>query len=113
MLPIPDSANDAASSKNSLTSGFEKTSFSAAPLSLDIEITFCTIFFPSDDDKKCFEHVNEGVQGLSLGSGKAPVKAVRDWALKNGVFMVVESEGLQPTGLEEVKRCIDYLESIE
>ena len=68
---------------------------------------------PSDDDKKCFEHVNEGVQGLSLGSGKAPVKAVRDWALKNGVVMVVESEGLQPTGLEEVKRCIDYLESIE
>lgn len=68
---------------------------------------------PSDADKKNYDQVNEGVQGLSLGSGKAPVKEVRDWALKNGVIMVVESEGLQPTGLEEVKRCIDYLESIE
>jgi len=68
---------------------------------------------PSDNDKKNFDHVNEGVEGLSLGSGKAPVKEICEWATRNGVIMVVESEGLQPTGLEEVKRCIDYLEAIE
>ena len=51
--------------------------------------------------------------GRSLGLGKAPVKAVRDAALSMGATIVVESEGLEPTGLEEVKRCIDYLRSID
>ena len=53
------------------------------------------------------------MKGKSLGSGMAPVKAVRDWALANNVLMVVESEGLDPTGPEEVKRCIDFLRSLE
>ena len=32
---------------------------------------------------------------------------------KQGIRMVVESEGLDPTGLEEVKRCIDFLKAQE
>lgn len=49
------------------------------------------------------------VTGTSVGMGEAPVLAVRDWANANGVKMVVESEGLDPTGLDEVRRCIDFL----
>ena len=45
----------------------------------------------------------------SLGQGIAPVAAVRKAAIELGLTMVVESEGLEPTGLEEVRRCIDYL----
>ena len=30
-------------------------------------------------------------------------------ALEMGLTIVVESEGLDPTGLEEVKRCIEFL----
>jgi len=33
--------------------------------------------------------------------------------LKNDVLMVIESEGLEPTGPEEVKRCIDYLRTLD
>ena len=47
--------------------------------------------------------------GCSLGSGSAPVAAVRRYAIDNGLGIVVESEGLDPTGKEEVQRCIDYL----
>lgn len=57
-------------------------------------------------------HLKDGVgghEGTSLGLGKAPVKEVRKTAIKLGMAMVVESEGLDPTGLEEVKRCIDFL----
>ena len=48
-----------------------------------------------------------------IGSGDAPVEAVRAWAIANNVLMVIESEGLDPTGPEEVKRCIDFLRSLE
>lgn len=57
-------------------------------------------------------HLKDGVgghEGTSLGLGKAPVKEVRKLAMELGLTMVVESEGLDPTGLEEVKRCIDFL----
>ena len=37
--------------------------------------------------------------------------AVRKAAIELGLTMVVESEGLDPTGLEESKRCIDYLKA--
>ena len=60
-----------------------------------------------------FATAHNGVKGKSLGSGMAPVAAVREWAIKNNVHMVVESEGLDPTGIEEVGRCIDYLKSLE
>lgn len=67
---------------------------------------------PSADENKSYGHVHDGVKGLSLGSGKAPVKTVQKWAKENNVLMVVESEGLDPTGLEEVKRCIDFLNTL-
>ena len=61
-------------------------------------------------------HLKDGFKGgagKSLGEGEAPVVAVREKALAMGLTMVVESEGLDPTGLEEVKRCIDFLKSLE
>lgn len=63
--------------------------------------------------KGTFEHAHHGAKGKSVGSGMAPVKAVRDWAIRNNVLMVIESEGLDPTGPAEVKRCIDFLRSLE
>lgn len=68
---------------------------------------------PSADDCKNFDHVHDGVKGLSVGSGKNNIPAIVDWANKNGVLMVIESEGLDPTGLEEVGRCIEYLRTLE
>ncbi len=61
-------------------------------------------------------HLKDGFadrRGMALGEGTAPVTAVRDYALKNGLCMVVESETCQPTGIEEVGRCIRYLRSLE
>ena len=55
----------------------------------------------------------KGGQGKSLGQGEAPVLKVREYAVKQGIRMVVESEGLDPTGLEEVKCCIDFLKAQE
>ena len=60
-------------------------------------------------------HLKDGLMdrsGRSLGEGTAPVAAVHEYAAKNGLRMVVESEGLQPTGLEEVGRCIRYLRGL-
>ena len=67
----------------------------------------------SKDTKGSFADAKNGAVGKSVGSGDAPVTLVRDWALKNGVLMVIESEGLDPTGPEEVKRCIDFLRGLE
>lgn len=67
----------------------------------------------SAPENKNYEKVHEGAIGKSVGSGNAPVNAVREWAIANNVRMVIESEGLEPTGLEEVKRCIDYLRTLE
>ena len=50
-----------------------------------------------------------GGQGKALGEGDAPVKAVRQRAIEMGIPMVVESETLTPTGIEEVGRCIKFL----
>lgn len=61
-------------------------------------------------------HLKDGFadrKGMALGEGTAPVAAVREYALKNGLCMVVESETCQPTGIEEVGRCIRYLRSLE
>lgn len=68
---------------------------------------------PSEADKKNINEAHVGVKGLSLGLGKAPVKAVSEWAKKNNVLMVVESENLEPNGIEEVKRCIEYLRTLD
>lgn len=56
---------------------------------------------------------DENGHGYSLGSGCAPVADVRNKAIEMGIKMVVESETCQPTGKEEVKRCIDYLRELD
>ena len=60
-----------------------------------------------------FAHCHDDAIGKSVGDGEGPVLAVREWCLKNDVLMVVESEGLDPTGPEEVKRCIAYLRTLD
>ena len=52
-------------------------------------------------------------EGRSLGLGDAPVKAVREYAIENGLTMIVESESLSPDGLSEVRRCIDFLKALD
>lgn len=52
-------------------------------------------------------------EGRSVGSGEAPILAVRKKALELGMRMVIESEGLDPTGPEEVGRCISFLRTLD
>lgn len=59
-----------------------------------------------------FIHLKDGMKngdGFALGEGEAPVLEVRKMAIELGLPMIVESETLQPDGLSEVRRCIDYL----
>ncbi len=61
-------------------------------------------------------HLKDGIPesgGRALGEGGAPVAAVREAAIAMGLRMVVESEGLNPTGIEEVTRCMNYLKGLE
>lgn len=61
-------------------------------------------------------HLKDGLlsgEGRSLGLGEAPVKAVREYAIRNGLIMIVESETLDPDGLSEVGRCIDFLKACD
>ena len=61
-------------------------------------------------------HLKDGLMGghgKALGEGTAPVAAVREKALEMGLTIVVESETLTPTGIEEVGRCMDFLKSLE
>ena len=67
-------------------------------------------------DRLFFVHLKDGFidgRGLPLGQGNAPVKAVHDKALAMGVPMVVESETLTPSGIEEALVCINYLKSLQ
>ena len=76
-------------------------------------------------DRVSFIHLKDGIpsrelgnlpgyaKGTSLGQGRAPVEEVRRLAIERGLTIVVESEGLDPTGPEEAKRCIDYLKSLD
>ncbi len=61
-------------------------------------------------------HVKDGLAGgigRSLGMGEAPVSLVLDTAKELGMMPIVESEGLYPTGREEVQRCIEFLKKYE
>ncbi len=61
-------------------------------------------------------HIKDGLadgRGTPLGQGTAPVEAVYRTALRLGVPMVVESETLTPTGLEEARVCIRYLNTLD
>ena len=69
-------------------------------------------YIKEHQDRITVIHLKDGIgghEGTSLGQGKAPVKEVLATAKELGYDIVVESEGLDPTGLEEVKRCIDFL----
>ena len=60
-------------------------------------------------------HLKDGLMGgagKALGEGTAPVRDVIATAEKLGFKMVVESETLTPTGLEEVTRCMDFLKTV-
>lgn len=61
-------------------------------------------------------HLKDGYSdghGMALGEGTAPVAAVRDYAIAHGLAIVVESETCQPTGIEEVGRCMAYLNQLD
>ena len=75
-------------------------------------------------DRLSFIHLKDGIpqnwsvadscaQGRSLGSGEAPIREVRQKAKEMGLTIVVESEGLEPNGPAEVKRCIDFLKALD
>lgn len=67
-------------------------------------------------DRVCLIHLKDGDasgHGCALGEGTAPVAAVRKAAIALGMGMVVESEGCQPTGAEEVARCMTYLRKLD
>lgn len=60
-------------------------------------------------------HLKDGFKGgagKSLGEGEAPVPAVLKKARELGLTVVVESEGLDPDGISESRRCIDYLKKM-
>ena len=66
-------------------------------------------------DRVKFIHLKDGTKdkvGKSLGQGTAPVLQVLRKAQQTGRKIVVESEGLDPTGEEEVRRCIEFLKQV-
>lgn len=61
-------------------------------------------------------HLKDGFEngeGIPLGRGTAPVKAVWEKAAALNIPMVVESETLTPDGLTETDICIKHLRSLE
>lgn len=67
-------------------------------------------------DRLACIHIKDGSadgHGTPLGEGEAPVAQVYDYAVKNNIHMVVESETCNPDGITEAKICIDYLHSLE
>lgn len=61
-------------------------------------------------------HLKDGLEngeGFALGEGTAPVAEVRRKAMELGMYIVVESETLQPDGISEVGRCMEYLKKLD
>lgn len=61
-------------------------------------------------------HLKDGFvngKGIPLGQGEAPVQAVIDYAVANKLTMVVESETLNPSGMDEAAACMAYLKGLE
>ena len=61
-------------------------------------------------------HLKDGrtypkVAGCALGEGSAPVRDVIAKAKDMNLEMIVESEGLDPTGRDEVSRCMTFLKA--
>lgn len=92
---------------------------------LDLEIDTFWVYAAGIDPVKLLDrlhhrvpviHIKDGYEngeGMPLGMGTAPVKAVHQAAVKYGIPMVVESETLKPSGLSETDICIRYLRSLE
>lgn len=60
-------------------------------------------------------HLKDGLEnrkGKALGEGYAPVEKVLDKAIELGFTIVVESEGLDPSGPEEIARCFRFLKGL-
>ena len=61
-------------------------------------------------------HLKDGLpterKGTTLGLGEVPIADVVDYACKNNMTMIVESETLNPSGLAEAEACINYLKSL-
>ena len=66
-------------------------------------------------DRISVVHVKDGTmeRGLSLGLGTAPVREVVAVCKERGIDMVVESEEQEPDGISEVRRCIEFLKTLE
>ena len=61
-------------------------------------------------------HIKDGLadgEGFPLGLGTAPVADIYARAKELGMFMVVESETLNPDGLTEIDICFKYLKELE
>ena len=58
-------------------------------------------------------HLKDGVldnsKKAALGEGEAPVEAILTKALELNIPIIVESEGLSPSGAEENARCFNFL----
>ena len=68
------------------------------------------------DSRIKFIHLKDGFanhEGKSLGQGTAPVLKVLKKAEQMGKRIVVESEGLNPTGIDEVGRCMEFLKNVK
>ena len=67
-------------------------------------------------DRLVAVHLKDGFvggEGMPLGKGTAPVKAVWQKAKEMNVMMIVESETQRPDGPTETGECMDYLRSLE
>ena len=66
-------------------------------------------------DRVILVHIKDGFADKRckpLGLGETPVKEIVQWVQNAKIPMVVESETHNPSGLEEAKICIEYLNSI-
>ena len=66
-------------------------------------------------DRVQFVHLKDGKRDgtdTALGEGDSPVAACHQRAKETGKIIVVESEGLDPTGPAEVARCMAFLKSL-
>lgn len=64
-------------------------------------------------------HIKDGISslgndgGMPLGKGEAPVSAVYQKAIEKKLPLIVESETLKPSGMDEIQVCFDYLKALE
>ena len=66
-------------------------------------------------DRVKFVHIKDGTKDREprvLGQGFAPVAACVKKAEELGFYIIVESEGMIPDGLTDVKHCIKFLKKL-